>query len=175
MDASLAARLRDWHDFYLLIGTAAATLIGLMFVAASIGARYFTVEREAGLNAFLTPTVLHFTSLLVTCLLALAPGHSPDVLGALLVLGGAAGLAYTGRLWLRMRRQGMFGTIDLADRIWYLFAPLLAYALLLAAGAAAPLFAELALPLLAGASVLLLLLGIRNAWDMTVWVTIRSE
>lgn len=175
MDATLAEHLRDWHDFYLLIGTAAATLIGLMFVAASIGARYFTPEREAGLNAFLTPTVMHFTALLVACLLVLAPRHSPASLGALLVAGGAVGLAYTGRVWLGMRKLGIFGTIDLADRTWYLFAPLLAYLLMVAAGGAALRLAEVALPLLAVTLVLLLLLGIRNAWDMTVWVTIRSE
>jgi hypothetical protein len=34
MPASLAELLRGWHDFYILIGTASATLVGLMFVAA---------------------------------------------------------------------------------------------------------------------------------------------
>ncbi len=69
-------RLHDWHDFYLLIGTASATLIGLMFVAASVGASYFTTEREAPLRAFLTPTVLHFTAILVICLMSTAPSQT---------------------------------------------------------------------------------------------------
>jgi hypothetical protein len=38
--------LRDWHDFYVLMGTMAATLVGLMFVAASIGAGLFTDEHK---------------------------------------------------------------------------------------------------------------------------------
>lgn len=175
MGATVAETLREWHDFYLLIGTAAATLIGLMFVAASIGASYFNLERQAGLNAFLTPTVLHFTAVLIICLLALAPDHSAGSLSVLLVAGGAVGLVYTGRLWLQMRRDGMFGIIDLADRTWYLFAPLLAYVLMAAAGIAARALAEAALPVLAVTLALLLLLGIRNAWDMTVWIVIRSK
>ena len=42
MDSSLADLIEDWHDFDLLVGTAAATLVGLMFVAASIGASFYT-------------------------------------------------------------------------------------------------------------------------------------
>ena len=33
-ETGLIDALRDWHDFYVLIGTASATLVGLMFVAA---------------------------------------------------------------------------------------------------------------------------------------------
>jgi hypothetical protein len=33
-----APLLEHWHEFYLLIGTAAAALVALLFVAASIGA-----------------------------------------------------------------------------------------------------------------------------------------
>lgn len=175
MGEGLADRLHDWHDFYLLIGTASATLIGLMFVAASIGASYFTAELEAGLKAFLTPTVLHFTAVLVTCLLATAPSHTPLSLGLLLAAEGAIGLGYTVRLWVQMRRRGFTSTIDLEDRIWYVFAPFLAYLLMTLAGVLTPVHVEAALPLLALSLVLMLLLGIRNAWDMTVWVVIRAK
>ena len=173
MGEGVAAALKDWHDFYLLAGTASATLIGLMFVAASIGARYFTAEREAGLRAFLTPTVLHFSAVLVTGLLAAAPRHGALSLAILLALEGALGLAYTGRLQLQFRRRGF--TVDLEDRSWYLFAPLLGYFLILLAGVLVAEHLAIALPVLAFSMVLLLLLGIRNAWDMTVWVVIRSE
>ena len=36
MDDGFAAAVAAWHDFYLLAGTAAATLIGLIFVALSL-------------------------------------------------------------------------------------------------------------------------------------------
>ncbi|HWI29388.1 MAG TPA: hypothetical protein VN668_20610 [Stellaceae bacterium] len=167
--------LHEWHDFYLLIGTASATLIGLMFVAASIGASYFTPEREAGLQAFLTPTVLHFSAVLVTCLVGTAPLETRFSLSVILAAEGVAGLVYACRVWLHMRRGGMLGSIDLTDRLFYLGAPLLAYFLMMASGIALTRQPDIALEVVALALVLLLLLGIRNAWDMTVWVVIRSK
>src|SRR5215211_2710718 len=71
MDSSLADLIEDWHDFDLLVGTAAATLVGLMFVAASIGASIYTEKNRPGMQAFISPTVVHFTSVLVLALLAL--------------------------------------------------------------------------------------------------------
>jgi hypothetical protein len=70
MDSSLADLIEDWHDFDLLVGTAAATLVGLMFVAASIGASIYTEKNRPGMQAFISPTVVHFTSVLVLALLA---------------------------------------------------------------------------------------------------------
>ena len=54
MDTSLAELVDDWHDFDVLVGTAAATLVGLMFVAASIGASVFTEKDRAALKAFIS-------------------------------------------------------------------------------------------------------------------------
>ena len=174
MSGSLADALRDWHDFYVLIGTAAATLVGLMFVAASIGASYFTVEREHGLHNFLTPTVLHFTATLVACLVVLAPNHGPLSLAIILFVGSIVGLCYSGRRWLVVRRRKY--EIDLADQLWYLVGPLTSYALIAAAAGLVLSRAdpELGLDLLSAGLVLLLLLGIRNAWDMTTWIAVRA-
>jgi predicted neutral ceramidase superfamily lipid hydrolase len=174
MTGTMADALRDWHDFYVLIGTASATLVGLMFVAASIGASFFTVEREAGLQAFLTPTVLHFCAVLVTCLVVTVPSHSWASLGDLLLAGSAVGLAYSCVVWLRMRSGGFSATIDLVDRIWYVVTPVTSYLLMACAAVALFLRSIIGLDLLALVVVLLLLLGIRNAWDMTVWMVLHS-
>ena len=42
-----ADALKGWHDFYLLVGTAGATLLALLFVAASLGTGFLTEERLA--------------------------------------------------------------------------------------------------------------------------------
>jgi hypothetical protein len=42
-----AGVMHEWHDFYALLGTASATLVGLMFVAASIGANIFDEQHRA--------------------------------------------------------------------------------------------------------------------------------
>ena len=54
--------LKGWHDFYTLVGTAAATLLALMFVAASLGAGFLTDERRAATRTFMSPVVIHFST-----------------------------------------------------------------------------------------------------------------
>lgn len=174
MDGTIADGLHDWHDFYLLIGTASATLVGLTFVAATVAASFFDVEREAAARVFLTPTVLHFTAVLIACLVAISPPGTPISHSSVLLLGGMAGIGYTCRLWILMHRHGFTKTIDWTDRSCYVFLPIVSY--LLIAGAAILLIKRppLGLDLLALILVLLLLLGIRNAWDMTLWIALRA-
>ena len=75
MNPSVAELFHGWHDFFLLLGTASATLVGLMFIAVSIGASIFKEENRPALEVFLGPTVVHFAAALVFCILALVPLH----------------------------------------------------------------------------------------------------
>jgi len=174
MHGNVTELLDAWHDFYVLIGTAAATLIGLMFVAASISASYMTEKHQAGIQSFYTPTVVHFATVLITCVVLVAPlGATP--LAALLLAIGAIGLGYASFVWVRMGRRGFTATIDLADRFWYALSPVGGHLLLVAAVLMLLLFNdERSLELLAVAIVLLLLAAIRNAWDITAWAVTRS-
>ena len=173
-DRTMTNQLHDWHDFYLLIGTASATLVGLMFVAASIGTRFFDEAREPAVRLFLTPTVSHFSAILVTCLAATAPSHTRISLAILFFAGGAAGVGYTATVWIRMRRRGFITTLDVADRLGYILFPGVGYLLMIGSGITLLLRADLGLDMLAATLVFLLLLGIRNAWDMTLWVMLRT-
>jgi hypothetical protein len=92
MDAKLASLVRDWHDFYALVGTAAATLVGLMFVAASIGAGIFNEKHLEPMKAFITPTVVHFSAALFICILATIPTQTWAMRGLLVGCGGLGGL-----------------------------------------------------------------------------------
>jgi hypothetical protein len=73
MNAELTILAGDWHDFYALVGSAAATVVGLMFVAASIGANIFNEKHLEPMRAFITPTVVHFSIALLICILATIP------------------------------------------------------------------------------------------------------
>jgi hypothetical protein len=170
----MADQLRNWHDFYILIGTASATLIGLMFVAASVGTSYFNAEREVPLRAFLTPTVVHFSVILVSCLICMVPSLTRESLGALVATGGAIGIGHSCRVWLRMRGRGITRTIDLGDRFCYILIPVATYLTMTAIGIALPTQPVLGLDMLAATLVALLLLGIRNAWDMTLWIVLKT-
>jgi len=173
MGSSLSELLHDWHDFYLLVGTASATLVGLMFVAASIGSSIFDEDHRIGMTAFITPTVVHFAAVLFTCLLITIPTHSWRTLGGFIGAGGLAGSIYCGSLVLSMIIRHRFN-VDLSDRLFYALLPLLGY--LLALIAAALLFMQsTASPNLIAAAVLTLLFAaVRNAWDMMVWIVIKT-
>jgi hypothetical protein len=176
MDEATAAAFRDWHDFYLLIGTASATLVGLTFVAVSVGSRYFTKEREAGLKSFLTPIVMHFSAVLMTCLFATAPSRIVIPPSVFLLATGLVGIGYSIHVWIRMSRGGFFRTIDLEDRFWYVLAPLTSYLVMtFSAGVVLWLHVGAGLDLIGLSLIMLLLLSIRNAWDMTVWIVIRTD
>jgi uncharacterized protein (TIGR00369 family) len=65
--------LRDWHNFYLLTGTAAATLIGLMFVAVSLGVSLVNAQTANNVEIFVTPTIVHFIAVLVVAAISIIP------------------------------------------------------------------------------------------------------
>jgi hypothetical protein len=117
MQSSLAELVHGWHDFYLLVGTASATLVGLMFVTASIAANLFTEKNREALRAFISPTVVHFCAILFVCILAAIPSQTWRTLGGLLLAGGAAGIVYSARVWVQLVRRSF--NVDVVDRMFY--------------------------------------------------------
>jgi hypothetical protein len=170
---SLADAVRPWHDLYILIGTASATLIGLMFVAASVGTGVYSKDRYHALRAFLSPTVVHFACALAACMFAIAPLRSWTLLGLLIGATGLYGLGYAVMVWRNMLRHGLTVSIDLEDRICYAAIPAVGYATMLAACVVLVLEQPAGCDLLAIAMGLLLMIGIRNAWDMTIFTVMR--
>src|SRR5437016_14482424 len=102
MPAAAVEAFHAWHDFYVLIGTAAATLIGSMFVVASIGSSFLTEKNEPQIRAFMTPTVFYLSTVALGCALAMVP--SLDELAASIVFGlaGILGLVYSAATALRV-------------------------------------------------------------------------
>jgi hypothetical protein len=171
MGLSLGELLRGWHDFYVLVGTASATLVGLMFIAISIGTSIFNEDRRTGMTAFITPTVVHFAATLFTCLLVTIPTQSWYTLGALLAAGGLAGSIYCGRLAVRIIARAH---VDLSDRLFYALLPLFGHMLGLVSAVLLLIKSPLSPDLIASAVLILLLAAIRNAWDMMVWIVIKT-
>jgi hypothetical protein len=164
--------LSGWHDFFVLIGTAAATLIGAMFVVVSIGIGFLTRERVVATHTFLTSTVTHLSVVLFGSVLVMVPRLDLVWLGALLGLAGLGGLGYSVRV---VAGFGQHQGTDRSDWFWYAVFPFVGYGLLLAAGAAALRGAAPGLDLLAASLASLLLASIRNAWDMIVFLVTRPR
>lgn len=167
--------LGPWHEFYSLVGTASATLIGLLFVAASVGSGIFSMNRPHTVRAFLSSSVVHFTFVLTACLVASAPIRQWAILGTLAAILGGAGLAYAGLVWRTMVRSGLTGNLDVWDRLLYGRIPVVGYVILAASGGVFFLHTTFACDMLAVAIGVLLLAGIRNAWDITIWAVTRRR
>jgi hypothetical protein len=86
--------LHGWDNFFIVAGTAAATIIGLLFVAITVGMGFPTSSIVHGTRGFLTPTLVRFGGVLFLSMAVLAPWPSVWPIGIILSLGGLAGLAY---------------------------------------------------------------------------------
>jgi hypothetical protein len=173
MQSSAAELFHTWHDFYILVGTASATLVGLMFVSASIGASVFTERNRTALQSFLSPTVVNFAAALFVCIGVMIPSQTWLSLGAMLAAGGIAGLMYAGRVWVEMIVRRRY-QVDAVDRFFYATIPLLGYLLVLASGILLLFHKPWSSEIAAAALVVLLFAGVRNAWDMTTWIMMRT-
>ena len=172
---TLTQATAPWHEFYSLLGQASATMIGLLFVAASVGAGVFTQSGRGGLRMFLTSSVVQFGSTLAGCLIVLVPIRQWEVFGALVSVLGVFGLVYSALAWRDASRDGLIVKIDWEDRSWYGLAPAVAYLLEITAGVILMLKLHIGCCLLAAALGGLLLMAIHNAWDITVWSVTRRK
>lgn len=151
----------------MLLGAASATLIGAMFVVVSIGTGVLRRGREAVIRAFLSSTVSTLTTALLGAALTMVPALGWVWFGALAGLGGLVGLGYALHIALRFRQHQ--GTV-VSDWLWYATVPPLGYLLVVAAAATALRGMPISVNLFAGSLALMLIAGIRNAWDMIVFL-----
>jgi hypothetical protein len=84
--------LTIWQGFYVIVGSAAATLTGLMFVVITLIARTQTRSSSGSIAAFGTPTVVHFCAALFVAALLTAPWPALWNVGLLLGLSGLWGV-----------------------------------------------------------------------------------
>jgi hypothetical protein len=139
--------------------------VALLFVAASIGAGFLSAERATATRTFMSPVVFHYTAVLFISLIALIPTQTLTTLGLSIGLLALAGLVYSIIILFSVMTNDM---ADVADWFGYGATPVAAYAaVLVAAGLLVP-HADAGLDVLAGALLLLLVVNIRNAWDLTL-------
>jgi hypothetical protein len=164
-----------WDDFYLLIGSAGGALIGLLFVVVTLtngGDRDQTVRSQ---RLFMTPNVVHFGVVVVASAAAMAPGL--PFLAEAAVIGGAGlvGLVYAAWVALHLFKGDRVAVPDWSDPWWYGVAPAAAYAALVAAALAVAAGRHGAVYAVAAVVTSLLIIGIRNAWDLVTWLAPRAE
>jgi hypothetical protein len=161
-----AEALKEWHDFYVLVGTAGATLLALLFVAVSCGVGFLTAERPSAASTFMSPVVVHFTSVFFLSAVALCPWHQAKFFAALIGVTALIGAVLSTYITVQVVRTDMTNYVE--DYLAYGLLPGLGYLALLAAAASIYLEKDFGLHALAGALLLLAVVNIRNAWDLTL-------
>ncbi len=161
--------LEGWESFYVIVGSSAGALIGLQFVVMTLLAEAPVHQADAKAGAaFASPSVVHFSAVLLLSAILSAPWH--DMSGAALLSGliGVAGMIYSANVVRRMRAQQAYSPV-LEDWMFHAALPIGAYCVL-AAGAFGTISSPHGAMFLIGAAALLLLfIGIHNAWDTVVY------
>jgi hypothetical protein len=161
--------LSGWETFYVILGSSAAALTGLQFVVIALGAEA-RAGGEAEVSAFGTPTIVHFCAVLLIAAIVCTPGQTAWSLSLCLSIAGIGGLAYAIWVLVLARRQTGYAPV-LEDWIWHTGLPMFAYTCLLVAGVLTHWHPGPAMYLVAAIALLLLFVGIHNAWDAAVYIS----
>lgn len=163
-----------WESFYVIVGSSAAALTGLQFVVMVLGS-----ENNVGANvhttrAFGTPTIVHFCAALLIAALLSAPWHAIGAAAIAIAAFGLVGIAYALIVLRHARRQTSYMPV-LEDWIFHVMLPLVAYAAMFVSGIVLPGATEPGLFVVGASTLLLLFVGIHNAWDAVTYIAIEGR
>jgi hypothetical protein len=161
----------EWRDFYVMIGTAAGAIVGATFVVATLAGA--SEKRELGIRGFITPSAVHLGVVLVGSGVLAAPNIPSPFFDLVFGLGGLAGAIYgsivASRIWHLK--------LDLSDRCFYILLPFFSYLGFIVAAVWDWRYGDGEAPLriLACAFIVLLVVGMRNVWDMATFMIMHSS
>lgn len=169
METSTHALLGAWESFYVIVGSSAAALTGLQFVVIALIADMPGLRAGESVAAFGTPTVFHFCACLFVAALLSAPWPSLFLVDLFLIAAAVTGLAYALVVIRRARRQTTYEPVA-EDWIWHAILPTFAYAVIVVAALALRAAPVPMLFVVAGMELLLIFIGIHNAWDTVAYL-----
>ena len=171
MEASALSPFTAWENFYVIVGSSAAALTGLQFVVVVLGAEARSIGPEVG--AFGTPTVVHFCAALLISAIVSVPWRAVSHAGLALDATGVAGIVYMAVVIRRAFGQKHYVPV-LEDWLWHCTFPLIGYVALLVAAVLLTRDPPLCLLIIGVTALLLLFIGIHNAWDAVTYIATQQ-
>ena len=153
-----------WENFYVIVGSAGGALTGLQFVAIALVTELRKQRTTSQIDAFATPTIVHFCAVLLVSSIMSAPWHQLSSAAITVGVFGIAGIVYTTVVMRRVSSQTGY-TLVFEDWLFHTALPFVAYATVLAAALTLVSHTVDAEFGLASSMLLLLFIGIHNAWD----------
>ena len=176
MQETIAPALSAWASYYVIIGSSAAALTGLMFVVITLVNDSSRRPSLDAISAYSTPTIIHFGAALLISAIASAPWHRIGPAGLTIGAVGAAGVVYVGfvvRMITRLPETTYKAVFE--DWLFNVILPLVVYITVLSMAFVLPGHSEAALFGVGGATLLLLFVGIHNAWDIVTFLVLSPE
>jgi F0F1-type ATP synthase assembly protein I len=168
------SNLAAWNNFYVIVGSSAGALIGLQFVVMALIADRSPPRGEEAGPAFATPTIVHFGAVLLLSAVLSAPWQEVSFVAAILGLMGFSGVAYIIIVARKMRTQTAYEP-EFGDWLYYALLLLAAYAMLALSAFTALSQTREALFGVGAATLLLLFIGIHNAWDSVAYLVFYGK
>jgi hypothetical protein len=172
----MAVRMFEhWGEFYLLAGSAAAVLIGLIFVVVTLMRDRPRSSVLFGSKVYMGPVVLHVSFALVLSAAALSPGITPRAFAVVSAAVAAWGLVRGTQSIVGIGALTGEDAPHWTDAWFYGVIPTL---LCLALGGVAAGFwsgREWAVYGVAVVVMGLLLVSVRNEWDLVTWLAPRPD
>ncbi|HKP47980.1 MAG TPA: hypothetical protein VJT50_15370 [Pyrinomonadaceae bacterium] len=174
MEEAARSSLMAWETFFFLVGSSGAALTGLQFVVIALIAEVRQRATLREIDAFTTPTIVHFGAVLLVSALLSAPWRSLTSVAIALSACGVCGFCYTLVVIRRALNQPTYRLV-FEDWLWHIVLPLIAYGLLIGSGIYLPARAREVLFVVGATALLLLFIGIHNAWDTVTYITVARE
>ena len=168
---ALLLTLRSWQNFYMLTGAAAATLIGLLFVAVSIsvGTNLTVEQARNSLRTFVNPILVYYVQAFIISCLVVMPLQSKNIPGLVLLIPSAIDIFLALKVCWRILVIH-HNKIEQGHWIWHFLLPLLTGLLLICVAIGFFYNAQLTTLGLAITELLCLTIGLRNTWVLTLWL-----
>jgi hypothetical protein len=169
------AMFDHWSEYFFMVGSSAAALIGLMFVVVTLTAGRERSELEPGKKLYTSPIVWHLGVVLVLSGAAEMPPMTPRLFGIVCGLAAVIGLVAGIRITSGIVRVQLASNHTRYDAFWYGAVPVFVYVALGASAVA--LFEEMEGGLTAAAlSIMaLLLVSIHNEWDLVTFLAPTAQ
>jgi hypothetical protein len=171
MEQAAQSPLIAWESFYVIVGSSGAALTGLQFVVIALIAEAKTRTTARQIDAFGTPTIVHFCVVLFVSAILSAPWQGLSRVSLALGACGLAGVVYGLIVVTRARSQIGYRPV-LEDWLWHAVLPLIAYALLMIAAVTLWSYPRQVLFLVGASALMLLFIGIHNAWDTVTYIAV---
>ena len=171
MQEMTAPVLTAWESYYVIVGSSGAALTGLMFVVITLVNDSQRRRSEGAVATYTTPTILHFGAALLVSAIISAPWRTLWPVGLTIGLLGAAGIVYVAIVVRRMARISEYKAV-LEDWLFHVILPAISYLSFLIAALVLARRPEPSLFVVGAATLLLLYIGIHNAWDTVTFLVL---